>query len=221
MVTQKYSQTYTSPKTIHFECHGEKGRPFPTQYVIKWWNACLLPYGNQKYEGVQKAIRTVNRKQVSTVAHKHKLPIHLASHHVSQQMPDPQRIIPCWFWFSSPRHLLQATAGAGRGMVPMLFSTILGSCGYAEPSCSCLWNELLHSGKGLPRHLSCALGSRCPLLFRLVVYVPAPVLSQIESGLDVHMGAKNRTASGKPDTTTIPPLWDYWWMFMLIALTVH
>lgn len=70
-VAQKYSQTYTSPKTIHSECHKEKGRPFPTQCIIKWWNALPLPYGNQKFKGIQKEIWVVNRKQVSAVALEH------------------------------------------------------------------------------------------------------------------------------------------------------
>ena len=70
------------------------------------------------------------------------LPIQLAAYHVSRQMPGPQWTILCWVWYSSPRHLLLATAGAGCGRVPMIFAAFLGSCGYSKPSCSCLWSKV-------------------------------------------------------------------------------
>lgn len=70
-------------------------------------------------------------------------PIQLAAYHVSWQMPGPWCTILCWFWYSSPRHLLLATAGARHGMVPMIFFTSLRNCGYSKSSCSCLWSKVM------------------------------------------------------------------------------
>lgn len=172
-------------------------------------------------KGLKKRLAELTENRLAQWLSNTILPIQPAAYHVSWWMPGLQWTILCWFWYSSLRHLLLATAGAGRGTVPTIFATFLGSCVYSKPSCSCLGSKVMTLWEETPRCLSYVLGSRCPFVFLLVLWVPAPVPSQSKTGLNVHMGAKKRRGFAKPDTTTVLPLWDYWWMFMLTALTVH
>lgn len=69
------------------------------------------------------------------------MPLHLVAYHVSRWMPGPQWTTLFWLWYS-PRHLLLLVAGTEHGMVPMIFTAFLRSCGNSKPSCSCLWSKV-------------------------------------------------------------------------------
>lgn len=76
----------------------------------------------------------------------------------------------------------------------------LGAVNAASLPAAASGAKLGDSGKRSPRCLGCVLGRRCPLLFLLVVCVPAPVPSQSKTGLNVHMGARKTRVFAKPDT---------------------
>lgn len=172
-------------------------------------------------KGLKKRLAQLTENRLAQWLSNTILPIQPAAYHVSWWMPGLQWTILCWFWYSSLRHLLLATAG--QDMVQFLPSLppSLGAVYTASLPAAASGAKLRRSGKRPPRCLRYVLGSRCPFIFLLALWVPAPVPSQSKIGLNVHMGAKKRRVFAKPDTTTVPPLWDYWWMFMLTALTVH
>lgn len=135
------------------------------------------------------------------------LSLHLVACHVSRQMPGPQ-----WttlFWFST-RHLLLHVAGAGRGMILMIFTALLRSCGYSKPSCSCLWSKVMT----LWEEVTKAFDSRYPwqqMPFALSshdTHSSSRIITEYDWAKHAQ-GCKERRVFAKPDNITVLLLWDY------------
>lgn len=144
------------------------------------------------------------------------LPLHLVAYCVSWWMPGPQWATPFWLWYSSPRHLLLLVAGAEHGMVCMIFTAFLRSCGYSKPSCSCLWSKVMTLWEEVTKAFELCPWQQMP--FALSSHVSH------SSSITEHDWAKyahEEKIFCKARCYHSPSTLGLWWMFMLTVLTVH
>lgn len=157
-----------------------------------WWNTLSLPYENQKFKGVKKEIRAVDRKQGSAVP--------LEGNFAPTPCSLPCVTADAWPPVDNTVLVLVLFGTLLPGISCCLWQDMgwflgsslpsLGAVGTASLPAAASGAKLRHSEKRSPRHLSCVLGKRCPLLFLLMVHTPAPEPSQSMTGLNMHMGAK-------------------------------
>lgn len=171
-----------------------------------WRNTLSLPYGNQKFKGIKKEIRAVNRKQGSEVA----LEVNFAPTPCSLPcvMADTRPPLDNTFLVLFFQVSVFACGWAAHEMVPVIFTAFLRSCGYSKPSCSCLWSKVKTLWEEVTKALELCPWQQMP--FALSSHGTHSSSRTItEYNWAKYATWVQRKGFAKPDTTTVLPLWNY------------
>lgn len=110
-----------------------------------WYGETFCPYHmeTKSVKELKKTLGQLTGKRGVLWLLKAIIPLHPVAYHMAWWMPGPPWTTSIQLWYSSPRHMLLLVAGAERGMVPMILTAFLRSCGYSKPSYSCLWSKVM------------------------------------------------------------------------------